>query len=80
MAAENWTVSKVINLGDIISICVAMAALVSVYATLSSSVAVLESGAARTAQDVAEIKQSLKELNGKLDQLIVREVSRDYAR
>ena len=80
MAAENWTVSKVINLGDIISIFVAMAALASVYTTLSSRVAVLESGAARTAQDVAEIKQSLKELNGKLDQLIVREVSRDHAR
>lgn len=80
MAAENWTVSKVINLGDIISIFVAMAALASVYATLSSRVAVLESGAARTAQDVAEIKQSLRELNGKLDQLIVREVSRDHPR
>lgn len=80
MAAENWTVSKVINLGDIITIFVAMAALASVYATLSSRVAVLESGAARTAQDVAEIKQSLKELNAKLDQLIVREVSRDHAR
>lgn len=80
MAAENWTVSKVINLGDIITIFVAMAALASVYATLSSRVAVLESGAQRAMQDVAEIKDSIRELNRKLDQMLMaqREQQRQH--
>ena len=80
MPSEQWTVSKVINLGDLITIFVAMATLAGVYASLSSRIAVLESGAQRAMQDVAEIKDSIRELNRKLDQMLLaqREQQRQH--
>jgi len=64
----------------LVTIIVAMATLAGVYASLSSRIAVLESGAQRAMQDVAEIKDSIRELNRKLDQMLMaqREQQRQH--
>jgi hypothetical protein len=72
---NNWTISKVINVGDLVAMVVALSSLAAVYASLNSRVAVLESGAARAIGDVSEIKSDLKELNRKLEQLLVLRIA-----
>jgi hypothetical protein len=76
---NNWTISKVINVGDLVAIVVALTSLAAVYASLNSRVAVLESGATRAINDVSEIKGDLKELNRKLEQLLMMRIAEHHA-
>ncbi len=75
---NSWTISKVINVGDIVAIVVALSSLAAVYASLNSRVAVLESGATRAINDVSEIKADIKELNRKLEQLLMMRIAEQH--
>lgn len=68
-----WKVKREISLGDLVAIAVAMGGVILAYDTLDKRISVLEAGAITSAQALADIRDTIREIDRKLTALLLRD-------
>lgn len=73
---DHWSISRQINLPDILTIAVMLVSVAGAYFKLDGRISALEKDQTTTAQQLSEIRGLLERLNNKLDSAILREIER----